>query len=131
MVYDNPGSRPPSSKYKAEDQYEREAKSYKLLSGKEERELARRAPRGGTPARDAMIQGNLRLVLHMARKYYGRGLPQEDIIQHGNMGLMTAVQKFDPSRGFKFSTYAVWWIRQAIQAALLDTAPAGRLPRNR
>jgi RNA polymerase primary sigma factor len=78
-----------------------------------------------------MIQGNLRLVLHMARKYYGRGLPQEDIIQHGNMGLMTAVQKFDPSRGFKFSTYAVWWIRQAIQAALLDTARVVRVPRNR
>jgi len=130
MPYENLGQRPPK-RGTADDVYEREAKRYKLLTGEEERALARRARAGDTAARDAMVQSNLRLVLHMARRYYGRGLPQEDIIQHGNMGLLTAVGKFDPGRGLKFSTYAVWWIRQAIQAALLDTARVVRVPRNR
>jgi len=132
MPYDQIGPAPPMPKGRpAGDDYEREAKRYKLLSREEERALARRARAGDASAREAMIQSNLRLVLHMARKYQGRGLPQEDVVQHGNMGLMVAVDKFDPGRGLKFSTYAVWWIRQAIQAALLDTARVVRVPRNR
>ena len=99
-----------------------------LLSADEEKMLARRAQRGDEPSRQRMIESNLRLVVKIARRYINRGLPLLDLIEEGNLGLIHAVKKFDPERGFRFSTYATWWIRQTIERAIMNQSGAVRLP---
>jgi RNA polymerase primary sigma factor len=94
----------------------------------ERREQLEQAIAEGRAARDKMIRANVRLVISVAKKYSGRGLPISDLIQEGNIGLMRAIRTFDYQRGFKFSTYATWWIRQAIMRALSDTSRTIRLP---
>ncbi|WP_274363781.1 RNA polymerase sigma factor RpoD [Paenibacillus thermotolerans] len=99
-----------------------------LLSGDEEIELAQRIKMGDEEAKKRLANANLRLVVSIARRYVGRGMLFLDLIQEGNMGLMKAVDKFDYSKGFKFSTYATWWIRQAITRAIADQARTIRIP---
>jgi RNA polymerase nonessential primary-like sigma factor len=89
---------------------------------------SRRAQRGDESARQRMIESNLRLVVKIARRYINRGLPLLDLIEEGNLGLIHAVKKFDPERGFRFSTYATWWIRQTIERAIMNQSGAVRLP---
>ena len=99
-----------------------------LLTHAEEIDLSSRAKEGDARARQRLIEKNLRLVVSVAKKYRGYGLPFEDLIQEGNIGLMKAVEKFDPDRGFRFSTYATWWIRQAVQRAVADKGRTIRVP---
>ncbi len=108
--------------------YLREIARIPLLSAHDELILARRVKRDDRQARNALIEANLRLVVHVAKRYVGQGMDLEDLIGEGNIGLIRAVSKFDPSKGFRFSTYAHWWIKQAISRALLDGARAVRLP---
>ncbi|HZY65076.1 MAG TPA: RNA polymerase sigma factor RpoD/SigA [Rubrobacteraceae bacterium] len=100
----------------------------KLLDAAEERELSRRAHQGDKKARRRLIESNLRLVISIAKKYRGRGVMFEDLIQEGNAGLIRAVEKFEPAMGNRFSTYATWWIRQAVTRAIADQARTVRLP---
>ena len=100
----------------------------KLLTPKEELALARQVQRGDEAAREHMIKANLRLVVKIARDYEGLGLPLLDLINEGNMGLMTGVERFDPKRGAKLSTYAAWWIKQNIRRALANQSRTIRLP---
>jgi RNA polymerase primary sigma factor len=100
----------------------------RLLTHEEEIDLGRRAREGDETARSKLIEKNLRLVIPVAKKYRGMGLPFGDLIQEGNIGLMRAADKFDPEKGFRFSTYATWWIRQAVQRAVADKGRTIRVP---
>jgi RNA polymerase primary sigma factor len=108
--------------------YLREIGKIPLLSAEEELDLARRVVAGDKDAKDKMAEANMRLVVSIAKRYVGRGLDLLDLIQEGNTGLLRAVEKFDPDKGFKFSTYATWWIRQAITRAIADQARTIRIP---
>jgi len=99
-----------------------------LLTPDEERELAQRVRRGDFDARQSMIEHNLRLVVNIAKHYINRGLTLLDLIEEGNLGLMHALDKFEPERGFRFSTYATWWIRQNIERAIMNQSRTIRLP---
>lgn len=99
-----------------------------LLTAKDELRVAREVKKGDVAARNTMIESNLRLVVKIARHYCHRGLAFLDLIEEGNLGLMTAVEKFDPERGFRFSTYATWWIRQTIERAIMNQSRTVRLP---
>ncbi|MBR3131585.1 RNA polymerase sigma factor RpoD [Candidatus Saccharibacteria bacterium] len=108
--------------------YLREIGKIPLLTSDEETELAKRIVEGDKKAKDKMVEANMRLVVSIAKRYSGRGLDFLDLIQEGNTGLLRAVEKFDPEKGFKFSTYATWWIRQAITRAIADQARTIRIP---
>lgn len=108
--------------------YLREIGKVPLLTAQQETELAKRIAEGDEEAKQDLIQANLRLVIAIAKRYAGRGMPFLDLIQEGNMGLIKAVDKFDYTKGFKFSTYATWWIRQAIARAIADQARTIRIP---
>lgn len=108
--------------------YLREIGRIPLLNGEEELALAQRVVAGDKKAKDKMAEANMRLVVSIAKRYSGRGLDFLDLIQEGNTGLLRAVEKFDPDKGFKFSTYATWWIRQAITRAIADQARTIRIP---
>ncbi|MEQ8857867.1 MAG: RNA polymerase sigma factor RpoS [Pseudomonadales bacterium] len=108
--------------------YLREIGFAPLLSAEEERHFGRLAQAGDPAGRRRMIESNLRLVVKISRRYLNRGLPLLDLIEEGNLGLIHAVEKFDPERGFRFSTYATWWIRQTIERAIMNQARTIRLP---
>src|SRR4051812_28517674 len=101
---------------------------YPLLTAAQEVELAKRIERGDDSAKERMINSNLRLVVHIARRYVGHGVPLGDLIQEGVIGLNRAAEKFDWRKGFKFSTYATWWIRQACQRAVANQSKTIRIP---
>ena len=108
--------------------YLREIGNARLLTAAEEVELSRRAQRGDEAARQRMIASNLRLVVKISRRYLNRGMAMLDLIEEGNLGLIRAVEKFDPERGFRFSTYATWWIRQTIERGIMNQTRTIRLP---
>ncbi len=108
--------------------YLKDIRSIPLLSSEEEIELARRVRRGDEEARKKMIQANLRLVISIAKRYVNLGVPLSDLIEEGNIGLMKSVEKFDPDKGFRFSTYAAWWIKQGISRAIIDQGKMIRIP---
>jgi len=113
------------------DLYLGELSRYPLLSAEEEEETARQARAGDPEALDRLVRSNLRFVISVAKRYQNRGMGFSDLIQEGNVGLITAARKFDPDQGVKFISYAVWWIRQAILAALAKQGRSVRLPLNR
>lgn len=108
--------------------YLREIRTFPLLTFEQEQELAKRVAAGDAEARTRMVECNLRLVVAMSRRYINRGLQFADLIEEGNLGLMRAVEKFDYSRGIKFSTYASWWIKQAVERAIVNQVRIIRLP---
>ncbi|MBU6502319.1 MAG: sigma-70 family RNA polymerase sigma factor [Burkholderiaceae bacterium] len=108
--------------------YLRDVRRTELFSPAEEFEIATRARAGDFVARQSMIEHNLRLVVSIAKRYLGRGVPLSDLIEEGNLGLMHAIDKFEPDRGFRFSTYATWWIRQSVERAVMNQGRVIRLP---
>jgi RNA polymerase nonessential primary-like sigma factor len=112
----------------ATDMYLGEIGRFKLLTAEQERDLARKVQKGDMAARGRMIESNLRLVVKIARRYLNRGMPLLDLIEEGNLGLIRAVEKFDPEKGFRFSTYATWWIRQSVERGLMNQVKTIRLP---
>ena len=118
----------PDSQYDATRMYLKELGSSQLLTADEEKFYGRLALQGDPAARKKMIESNLRLVVKISRRYLNRGLPLLDLIEEGNLGLIRAVEKFEPDRGFRFSTYATWWIRQTIERALMNQTRTIRLP---
>lgn len=108
--------------------YLKELQAIALLKPREEIELAKRIQKGDEKAREMMIRSNLRIVVNIAKRYTYFGLPLMDLIEEGNMGLMKAVEKFNPKRGYRFSTYAAWWIRQGIGRAIAEQSRLVRLP---
>jgi RNA polymerase nonessential primary-like sigma factor len=118
----------PDSQLDATRIYLSEIGNSKLLTAEEEVYFARKAQKGDMAARQRMIESNLRLVVKIARRYMNRGLALLDLIEEGNLGLIRAVEKFDPERGFRFSTYATWWIRQTIERAIMNQTRTIRLP---
>lgn len=113
------------------DQYLKEVSTHKLLTPAQEIELGRRARAGDEDAVNELTRANLRFVISVAKKYQNRGVSLSDLIQEGNVGLVTAARKFDPDQGVKFISYAVWWIRQAILSALANQGRSVRVPLNR
>ena len=109
-------------------QYLKYLKKYPLLTKEQEYELALRIGEGDEQARDLMIKSNLGLVISVAKKFLGRGLSFDDLIMEGNIGLIKAVERFKPKKGFRFSTYAIWWIRQTIERGILNSGRVVRLP---
>lgn len=118
----------PDYQYDATRMYLKELGSSQLLTADEEKYYGRLALKGDPAARKRMIESNLRLVVKISRRYLNRGLPLLDLIEEGNLGLIRAVEKFEPDRGFRFSTYATWWIRQTIERALMNQTRTIRLP---
>jgi len=110
------------------EQYLKSLRRYPILKKEEEYDLVFRAQNGDKEARDLMIKSNLGLVINVAKRFVGRGLSFEDIVEEGNLGLMKAVDKFQPKKGFRFSTYAMWWIRQSIERGILNSGRLIRLP---
>ena len=108
--------------------YFKEMSAIDLISAEKELELAERIAHGDTEARNELVSANLRLVVSLAKRYQGCGMSLQDLIQEGNIGLMKAAEKFDASKGFRFSTYAAWWINQTIGRALADQSKAIRVP---
>ncbi|MBI5873441.1 MAG: sigma-70 family RNA polymerase sigma factor [Candidatus Omnitrophica bacterium] len=108
--------------------YIKEVRKEPLLTAKEEIDLSKRAKKGDAAARDRMIRANLRLVINIAKKYMHLGIPLMDLIEEGNVGLMKAVEKFNPKKGFRFSTYAAWWIKQGITRSVFDQSRTVRIP---
>ena len=108
--------------------YLRDIRRTELFTAQEEYETAVRTRAGDFAARQSMIEHNLRLVVSIAKAYAGRGVPLSDLIEEGNLGLMHAIEKFEPERGFRFSTYATWWIRQAVERAVMNQGCVIRLP---
>ncbi len=124
-----PGEEPPGSTGPdALKQYLAEIRRIPLLTAESEKKLAYKARRGDLQARQDLISANLRLVVYVAKKYAGRGLAMGDLIEEGNLGLIRAAEKFMPSKGFRFSTYATWWIRQAIQRGMANHGATVRVP---
>lgn len=108
--------------------YLKDVRPIQLLTAKEEKDLARLVQKGDKDAREKMIRSNLRLVISIAKRYVNLGVPLSDLIEEGNIGLMKSVEKFDPERGFRFSTYAAWWIKQGISRAIIDQGKMIRVP---
>ncbi len=108
--------------------YLKDVRPISLLSAEEEVTLARRVQKGEQEARDSMIRANLRLVISIAKRYVNLGIPLSDLIEEGNIGLMRSVDKFDPEKGYRFSTYAAWWIKQGISRAIIDQGKMIRVP---
>ena len=108
--------------------YLHEIGSSSLLTGDEEKSLSRAMRAGDFASRQRLIESNLRLVVSIARRYQHRGLPLDDLIEEGNLGLIHAIEKFDPERGFRLSTYATWWIRQSVERAIMNQSRTVRLP---
>ncbi|MFH1691050.1 MAG: sigma-70 family RNA polymerase sigma factor [Candidatus Omnitrophota bacterium] len=108
--------------------YIREVRKIPLLTAKEEISLGKKIQKGDLEARDTMIRSNLRLVINIAKKYMYLGIPLMDLIEEGNVGLMKAVEKFDPNKGFRFSTYAAWWIKQSVTRSIFEQSRTIRIP---
>lgn len=108
--------------------YIKEIRKIPLLTAKEEIELANKIKKGDVAARNKMIRSNLRLVINIAKKYIHLGIPLMDLIEEGNVGLMKAVEKFNPKKGFRFSTYAAWWIKQSVTRSIFDQSRTVRVP---
>jgi len=108
--------------------YLKDVRPIQLLTAEEEISLSKRVLKGDESAREQMIRANLRLVISIAKRYVNLGVPLSDLIEEGNIGLMRSVEKFDPTRGFRFSTYAAWWIKQSISRAIIDQGKMIRVP---